>query len=217
MLKLFRPRRAESLIETLVAITVIAITTTAAMVLIRTSLTGNEVIGEKIIAMNLALEGIEAVKNIRDTNYLRMSSDADSCWNTLDHWDVTTCTSPSTDFIEHDTYYFLSRNLNHNDPAGNLVFEWSMAEAFDTAADGFLTLYEFSEPASGATFELYAEAGLVSPVLTPVEGNEYSFQRLLYIDYGGETDQFNVVSTVNWWIDGELKTISLTRTIANVY
>ena len=63
--------KAESMIETIIAITVIVISSSAAMSLTRTALAGNENIGERIVAMNLAKESIEAVENIRDSNYLR--------------------------------------------------------------------------------------------------------------------------------------------------
>ncbi len=212
MLKFFRPRRAESLIETLIAVTVIGITTTAAMILIRTSITGNEIIGEKIVAMNLALEGIEAVKNIRDTNYLRMSSDPDNCWDTLNLWDATDCTDAATESIENGDYY-LTRYLR-SVVTEDLVFEWSLEEV--TADDGYLTLYEF-EPEPGVFTKLYAESGMpATSVFTAVPGTEDSFQRLLTVS-GKNADGFDLTATVNWWIDGDMKTISLTRTIANVY
>lgn len=212
MKKTFCSRRAESLIETLVAITIIAIATTAAMILIRTSLTGNEVIGEKIIAMNLAEEGIEAVKNIRDTNYLRFSADPDSCWDTIDAPDVTSCSSVAR-FIDGWTYYYLTRNFDPTDSTKKL-FEWSAVQTTSPETDGYLTLYEFT--AGSETFEIYAQSGLTDAYLTPVSGTEDSFQRILAIS-NDSTGIFDVTATVNWWINGEMKTISLTRTIANVY
>ncbi|MDD3120316.1 MAG: type II secretion system protein [Candidatus Gracilibacteria bacterium] len=39
----------------------------------------------KIKAINIAREGIEAVQNIRDTNWIKLSSDYTNCWNTKDY------------------------------------------------------------------------------------------------------------------------------------
>ena len=84
---------AESLIETMIAITVIILATTAAMSVLRTATNGNDIIGQKAIAINLAEEGFEALRNLRDTNYLLFSSDPDECWNKTNATDVSTCFS----------------------------------------------------------------------------------------------------------------------------
>ena len=39
----------------------------------------------RIQAVNLAREGIEGVTNIRNTNWLRYSSDRKNCWNTKNY------------------------------------------------------------------------------------------------------------------------------------
>ncbi len=88
----FSSRRAESMIETLVAITVIVIATTAALSVMRTALAGNQVIEKKVVALNLAEEVFEALRNIRDTNYLLYASDPDNCWNQINISDVSECT-----------------------------------------------------------------------------------------------------------------------------
>ena len=58
----FKSRCAESLIETIIAVTVIIIGSSAAIGITHSSLKGNESIAYKMVAMNLAQEGIEAVK-----------------------------------------------------------------------------------------------------------------------------------------------------------
>lgn len=49
----------------------------------------------RIEAIEIAREAIEAMKNIRDTNWLLFKADPDNCWNTLNYnpncvWDTTT-------------------------------------------------------------------------------------------------------------------------------
>jgi hypothetical protein len=51
--------------------------------------------GNKIQAIQIAREGIEAMKNIRDTNWILFWSDTPNCWNVLDYnnscvWDNST-------------------------------------------------------------------------------------------------------------------------------
>jgi type II secretory pathway pseudopilin PulG len=216
-----RSHPAESLIETLIAIVVIVMATTASLSLIRTSLTGNEVIGEKVVALNLALEGIEAVRNIRDTNYLNFSSDPDNCWNKYDVSDVADCSSGAASEITDGNTYYLSRNVNPISSDYSL-FEWTLVEVSDTTTDGFLDQYEYelSEDLDGDgsndTISIYLQDG-VNPAGGFTAVDEEAYQRLLTIDYNGESDSFELTSTVYWYVNGEQKSLSLTRLIANIY
>jgi hypothetical protein len=219
----FRPRAnpAESLIETVSAITVIAIVTVSAMMMIRTSLLGNEVIGEKVIAINLAAEAVEAVKNIRDTNYLRLAADPDACWYALDAADVSECEAGAEMISE--TNYYLERNTNPMD-TDNVFFEWNMVEALDVSraarADAYLTLYEYdaSGGAGSNIVEIYMQSGIPAiSSFTEVEGTVDSFQRYLTVSNLDTSSSFDLTVTVNWMVDDVEKSLSLTRTISHVY
>lgn len=76
--------RGESLLEVVIAITILTTVLSSAFgVLIQASATnGNSV--NRVIALNLAREGIESVRNIRDTNWLKYSGDRRSKWLCLD-------------------------------------------------------------------------------------------------------------------------------------
>ena len=195
----------------------IVIVTTSAMILIRTSLTGNQVIGEKVIALNLALEGIEAVKNMRDTNYLNFSSDPDNCWDKLDVADVADCSDGTADEIDETATYYLERDFYTRDLS---AFGWRMVMATDfdrDGEDGQLSLYECD--ACSEAFQLYARSGLRSGTgfVVADDTNEDVFQRLLTFEYDASGDSFDVTVTVYWTVGEVEKSISLTRTIANVY
>lgn len=63
-----------------------------------------------IKAINIAREGIEWVTNLRDTNWLRFSSDRINCWrvNSYDWWCINT---PSfTNLIQSGSYILYSKN-----------------------------------------------------------------------------------------------------------
>lgn len=72
---------------------VLAVGAGAATSLIVSALQGNSYNRDHLIALNLAVEGVEAVRNIRDTNWLRFSADKLNCWNMLPDKgvDVTDC------------------------------------------------------------------------------------------------------------------------------
>lgn len=203
-----RRHRAESLIETLTAITVIVIATAAALSVVRMSLRGNDIIGDKVVALNLALEGIEAVRNIRDTNYLRFASNPDDCWDALSVDDVDDC--PSTEHLNGDSaYYVLERDL---DPG--TMFKWTLVGT-DLTTEGQISLYSLDlDGDSEVDLKLYAQAGLSSgsdySVLSETSGQ---YQRLLEVS-SADSDYIYLKSTV-YWEDGE-REVSVTRAIANV-
>ena len=202
---------AESLIETMIAVSVIVIATMAAMTLIRTSLTGNNVIGEKIVALNLGLEGIEAVRNIRDSNYLKFPSDSLQCWNTLEAELVVDC--PFDEKIAEGITYYLVRSL-----VADPVFAWDL-EQVDPANqdDGWLDLYEMQvdidNDGSDETLSFYSQTGAAGPGITSI--SDRAFKRTIEVVYDG-TDAFDATVTVSWNVKGVNKTLTLTRTIANI-
>lgn len=218
----FKSRPAESLIETLAAITVIVIATTSAMVLIRTSLMGNEVIGEKLVAMNLALEGIEAVKNIRDTNYLNFASDAENCWNKLNITDVSQCATagPAKTIVDGSTMV-LERNFASGT---SRMMSWSLMP-LSGSRTGALSLYNYhadvNNDGTDEDVPFYGKGGLQRTYpgdFTLVDEDAFTRTLDFYYPDGPSSDSFEVTANVAWTdLDGDEHSISLTRTIANVY
>lgn len=203
---------AESLIETLIAITVIILATTAAMSVLRTATTGNEIIGKKVVAMNLAMEGFEALRNLRDTNYLLFSSDPDECWNKINATDVSTCSS-KTEITDGYTYY-LTRSFT-TDP----FFKWTLARQ-TTTSQGYLTLFELDiDGGSDWESQMYAQSTLASSsTITSSAVNRRLFRRLITIDCPTSCDDYyNATITITWTDHNVSKTLTLTRSIANVY
>lgn len=202
---------AESLIETLIAITVIILATTAAMSVLRTSTNGNEVIGKKVVAMNLAMEGFEALRNLRDSNYLLFSSDPDECWNKLDVTDVADCAT-ATEITDGYTY-FLTRDFN-SDP----FFKWHLVRLTDASTQGYLTLFDMNlDGGSDWESQMYTYSTLTGVAdMTSTAANRSMFQRSITIDYPS-SDYYDATIVVTWYDHDVLKTISLTRSIAHVY
>lgn len=80
MLKKVQNQSGQTLIETLVACFVLVMGISAALGLANYSLRATTGIKQQIIAMGLAREGLEVVKNMRDTNWLKVPYSTD-CYN----------------------------------------------------------------------------------------------------------------------------------------
>lgn len=63
-------RRGQTFIEAMVAITIIVTAVTSALALVQSSITSTRVSGSQVIAANLAREGLEVVRSLRDSNWL---------------------------------------------------------------------------------------------------------------------------------------------------
>ena len=109
----------ETLLELVIAITILTMVLASAFsVLIQASATNENSI-KRVGALNIAREGIEAVRNIRDTNWLKYSGDRRAKWLCLDT--ITTpnaCEGDSTSLIEAGLY-----RVNFSDEQGRYFLE----------------------------------------------------------------------------------------------
>lgn len=71
----------ETVLEVLVALVVITIGAATASSLIVTSLKANLFNKDSLIALNLAQEGLEYMRNWRDSNWIKFGADTQGCWN----------------------------------------------------------------------------------------------------------------------------------------
>jgi len=73
--------KGETIMETVIAMGILAVGITLASTIIAMSLRNINASKNRVIAVNLAREGLEAMRNIRDTNWLRFNSKKRECWN----------------------------------------------------------------------------------------------------------------------------------------
>ncbi len=71
----------QTLIETLAALFILVMGVTAATGLAIYSFNASTSINKQIVATGLAREGVEAIKNMRDTNWLKIGSPDTNCYN----------------------------------------------------------------------------------------------------------------------------------------
>lgn len=73
--------KGETLAETIIALSILAIGITVASTVIMNSIRNLTNAKNRVVAINLAREGIEAMRSIRDTNWLLYSDRRRQCWN----------------------------------------------------------------------------------------------------------------------------------------
>lgn len=75
-----KQQRGQTLLETVVGIFIMVMGISASMSLVTFSLNSTRQVVSQLVGMGLAREGIEAVKNMRDTNWLKGNLDGDGCY-----------------------------------------------------------------------------------------------------------------------------------------
>ncbi|HDL90556.1 MAG TPA: hypothetical protein ENG14_06605, partial [Thermodesulforhabdus norvegica] len=73
--------KGETLAETIIALSILAMGITMAGTVIMNSMRNLANAKNRVIAVNIAREGVEAVRGIRDTNWLLYSDKRRQCWN----------------------------------------------------------------------------------------------------------------------------------------
>lgn len=210
-------KRAESLIETIVAITVIVLATTTALSIMRVALRGNQVVEKKVTAINLALEVFEGLKNVRDTNYLRFATDPDKCWNKYNVNDVADCSDGTADELLEGLTYYLKRRVS-----GEPLLAWSIEEA-TTGQHYAVNFHDVDLDLDGVTdFQMFTQGLISDPHFILQTSNSALFERSFEIVYGdedgnGTDDYYDAIVTVTWEENGAAHELELTRSIAHVY
>lgn len=74
------PQRGFTLVETLVAITIIALAMVGPLYAVQQSLNASRNARDQLVASSLAQEGIEYVRSIRDNNYLAVLAGGSRSW-----------------------------------------------------------------------------------------------------------------------------------------
>lgn len=109
-----KSKKATSVIEAIVVLLIIVTWVTWTYKIFNSSTHLSNSTKNKIQAIQIAKQGIEAFTNIRDTNWIRFSSDYKNCWNT----DVTKLWTNTCIWENNQTYditsgsYIIYRNNN---------------------------------------------------------------------------------------------------------
>lgn len=77
----FRQKKGSAMMEVMVSFFILTLGLTGSLSVIVAAGRANQSHKNRLIATNLAQEALEAVRNMRDTNWLSYSSDLRECWN----------------------------------------------------------------------------------------------------------------------------------------
>lgn len=227
-------RKGESLVEVIMAIFVVAMGSAVATSLIISALQSNQFSRDNLIALNLAVEGMEAMRAIRDANWLKYSYDKPNCWNLFPDPSVTSCdpaSIPAPKQIAPDKYTVdlnLTKNqyawslspvagsgLDLNNPTGNDPYVLKYYD-IDTAQNSDNT----GTSADDKDIMVSANSTGESPLLSDTR-----FYRMVEITYPSCTftspfttppcEDMDVVSTVQWKSQNVTHQVVLTSKLTN--
>lgn len=226
-----KTKAGETLLEVMIAIVVVMIGSATATSLIISAIKANVFNKDLLTALNLAQEGIEYMRNVRDTNWIKFSSDTQSCWNMRP--EAATCAvgnviatndagSASGYALGSTLSTKIASKLELNDgvagvESGYLMSYWDKDNTYNS--DGLGTVSDDLD---------IAGSGLVAPY---VKVKDTYYYRAIYVDYKkiatttpwGLTDpaapeetngDMMQVTTVVQWMDGPTRhQISLTSAL----
>ncbi len=130
-----RQNTGQTLIETMAAIFILTMGVTAAVGLANFALQSSTSISKQVIATGLAREGIEAVKNMRDTNWLQQTTIDTDCWNFVSADQTAKC---YTNWLGDKTLSEVAFCLNPTSNSGN-------CNGKGTGALGYFLGFDYSQ------------------------------------------------------------------------
>lgn len=157
----------ETILEVIIAISVLMLILAPASALYISSTQNIAANRSNLIAASLAEEGIEITRNMRDTNLLRFSPKATECWNTKpEHSDLATC---ETQTIEAGVYR-LTLDI--------VSFNWTL----EVPITGDLLTDELNDPTRDDFYRLKLDPA--THVYSHAVGSDTPFYREIVIAYG---------------------------------
>ena len=209
-----KERAAETLVEVVVAVFVVVMGSAVAMTLIVNSMRANSFSKDNLVALNLAVEGLEAVRNIRDTNWMKFGFDKTNCWNLVPGSGPGDC-SPLYDQIAEGYYTADLNPISYEFDLGAVSAGLDLNSALATNDDYRLGYVDLGTVA-GTQDILITEDEITGLGLT--DAGDSKFYREIYIRYDTSDpttgEIMYVVSTVQWDQNG-VHEVVLTTSLSN--
>jgi len=204
------------MIEVLVSLTILIVGVVASMRLIGAASITNQLSKERVIATNLAREGIEAVRSIRDTNWLRAAGERRRCWNNASS---TSQDCGSASLMQHEQSYQVDYDqINHRFQLAALTQVLDLRAG--VTGDGSLSYHLFRD----------ANTGIYTHDSAGGANKNTLYFRQIYFEYLNDTgtalttrgigneEQANVLrvtATVEWADRGVVNDVALTTIITD--
>jgi len=126
MLKKNKNIRGESLLELIIALVIFSMSITIAGTILGSALRNMQNAKNRIVAVNIAREGVEAVRNIRDTNWLKFHSKRRECWNQIPSLDPDDPCDPDK-YIESG-HYIIYKQGGYPGADSTPTYRWRLGE-----------------------------------------------------------------------------------------
>jgi len=210
----------ESLLEVIVALFVVAVGSGTATSLIVSALQANTFGRDNLVALNLAVEGLEAMRNVRDTNWLKLGYDKGNCWNVLPGLAAgTDCTLPTSKIAEG--FYTIDLNpINYSWGLTQVGTALDLSNNMLATNDNYKLGYADVNNTVLNEKDVFVTDTAIPPLPSPpiTYGGESKFYRMIQITYDtgdpGAAESMDVVSTVQWEQNG-VHAVRLSTTLAN--
>ncbi len=213
-------KTADTLIEVIIALFVLVIGSGAATVLIVSSLQANTFSKDSLVGLNLAVEGIEAIRNIRDTNWVKFSYDKENCWNMLpEKASGDDCTSAlnlidkSNYTVDLDTSNY-TWGLTDEGISNSLDLEGATATTNDPYKLYFIDLDDSYNSDNQGTASDDHDLFVSDDIGGTSNTGESKFYRMVSVTYPN-ADTMNVESLVQWKAGAIVHQIKLTSSLTN--
>jgi type II secretory pathway pseudopilin PulG len=222
-------RQGQTLIETLVAIFILVMGITAAVGLAIYAFSTSTNVTKQIIATGLAREGLEAVRSIRDTNWLKQAQNPGidkNCYNfsstPIGSTSPDALTCPGTSIGGRCCYKIWIGDIgywnNPNKPDRGYNFGLSGTSTYALSPDPDKSHKTWNWPVSttkyGLDFKSDIDSGSFNgyyvPNTTVADGNSGYYRKITIVpvagapfnvsDYGSNGSRIRVISQV-WWTD----------------
>ncbi len=188
----------QTLIETMVAVFILTMGISAAVGLAIYTFGNSSNVTKQIIATGLAREGVEAVKNMRDTNWLKLGNPDTNCYNYVTFANDKKCYKQWLNPAIAGSY-----NINPSDPNGTpyvLSYDFTPGNKFwNLQAENSKFGLDLNTDIGGVSF-----AGFYIPNTSNVNGNS-GFHRKIIIKANSASPynqnigpELQIVSQV-WW------------------
>jgi len=212
-----KEKTAETLVEVVVAVFVVVMGSAVATTLIVNSMRANSFSKDNLVALNLAVEGLEAVRNIRDTNWMKFGFDKTNCWNLVPGLGAGDCKPQSGAYPQiAEGYYTADLNpISYEFNLGSVADSLNLNSA-SNPNDSYQLGYVDLTTVAGTQDILITEDTIAGLGLTNAGASK--FYREIHIEYDtgdpATGEIMYVISTVQWEQNG-VHEVVLTTSLSN--
>jgi len=200
-------KKATSIIEAMVVLLIVVSWVTGMYSIFTKSIKLSDSTENKLHAIEIAKQWIEGFTNIRDTNWLRFSSDIDNCWNTM-NYDARCIWWSGTD-IPDNWHFIIYKNTSNN---------WEIEEKtvpnYNYNNSNYRTEYRVWLDNKW----IYTQNGTLTNLNNIINELKPIFTREIRTKYSDTNDPKLEVTSLVQWVDSssnEIQKVELNKTLTN--